>query len=708
MTQHKRWRGARRANGMTTGRTMGIACGSTGVIAGVVSGFIAGVLGFGGIAQADDAVSLGEIAVQAPPAVVGMPGAPSVIREGTALFAHQDGGTLGAALSGLPGLDSTWYGPNSNRPIVRGLDGHRVAIELNGMPSFDASAVSYDHNAPVNPLSLNKIEVLRGPAALRYSGGAAGGVIAAEDDAIALRPVTGISGRVQLQGASASRRLATATSVDAGNGLYALHVDGFASHAGNYAAPGGYAGPSLVNGRIDNSGSAQRGGTLGFSLTGERGAVGFSVGQTRDRYGVIVDPATTIDMRSTNYALKAERRQVADWLNSIRVSINHTNYQHQELDNGVPATTFLNRGSSVRLDLNSDALGMNWDYGLQYTGFQFSALGDESFLPVTHTRQWAGFAVGKGESGRWHYSVGTRVERVSVASDGEGVSGVTRFGTAQTQRSTPISASLSLAYEFAPNWQAITTLSHNERAPAFDELYANGPHDATAAYELGNPNLSRERSQTLEAGVRWQVAESKFSATGYVSQYQNFIGLMGTNQCRDGDGAVVDCTTADALPEFDYQGVRARLVGAELSTQHPLAQWGGQTLSGRLTANALRADNLSAGEPLPRIAPYALTPALIWRSGAIAVELNTPLVARQTRVPATDTAGVTPGYALVNLRASGSFAPPLGNGRVGALWYVSLDNLTNRTVYAATSIDTMRLLAPKPGRSLNAGIQLAF
>ncbi|WP_407276163.1 TonB-dependent receptor [Halothiobacillus sp. DCM-1] len=662
-----------------------------------------------GVSQADSVVDLGQIAIDAPPSVVGMPGEPTVVRAGASLFTHQDGGTLGAALAGLPGLDSTWYGPNSNRPIVRGLDGHRVAILTDGMPSLDASAVSYDHNAPVNPLSLNKIEVLRGPAALRYSGGAAGGVIAAEDDAIALRPVNGVSGRVQLQGDTASRRLATATSVDAGNGLYALHVDGFASHAGDYAAPGGYRGGSWVDGRIDNSGSAQRGGTLGFSLTGDQGAVGFSIGQTRDRYGVIVDPATTIDMRSTQYAFKAERRQVADWLNSVQLSANHTNYQHQELDNGVPATTFLNRGNSLRLALNSDALGMNWDYGLQYTGFQFSALGDESFLPVTHTRQWSGFAVGQGAADRWHYSLGLRGERVSVSSDGEGASGVARFGAAQTQTSTPISASLSVAYEFAPNWQAIATLSHNERAPAFDELYANGPHDATAAYELGDPTLSRERSHTLEAGLRWEAGEAKFSTTGYISQYQNFIGLMGTDRCRDGDGLVVACDAADALPEFDYQGVRARLVGVELSAQHPLADWGAQKLSGRLTANILRADNLTAGEPLPRIAPYSFTPALIWQMNpSVSVELNAVLAARQTRVPATDTAGATPGYALVNLKASGSLAPVLGTQAVGALWYVSLDNLTNRTAYAATSIDTMRLLAPKPGRSLGAGVQLVF
>lgn len=659
-------------------------------------------------AMASDAVDLGTLSVTAPATVIGMPGGPTEVLEGPRLFARQDASTLGALLDDLPGLSSTWYGPNSNRPVIRGLDAHRVGIFNNGLSALDASAVSYDHNAPINPLSLNRVEVLRGPQALLYSGGAAGGIIKTENSAITMQPIEGVMGRAQLQGDTGYSRTSGATSVDMGNGLYALHFDGFLQNSGNYTAPGGYAGESLEGSKIRNSANRQRGGTVGFSLTGSDSAIGVSIGQSRDYYGVIVDPATRIDMRSTQYDLKAQQRNLSGFVEKITIEANHTDYQHQELDDGVPATTFLNKGNSFRFALQSTLLGLDWQYGLQYAQFDFSALGGESFLPKTNTRNLGVFAVGNGKNGDWTYSVGTRIERVRVKSDGEAGTGADRFGTASEHQSTPISASLSLAYQLQSNWAVIGQLSHNERAPAFDELYANGPHDATGAYELGDPNLKTERSNTIELGLRWQHEKAQFSTTAYLSEYQNYIGLLGADRCRDGEGNVLVCTDADAMPEYDYSGIRARIYGLELSGLWPVFSRAGHAVDARIVADFVRAENRSAGEPLPRISPLTVTPALLWQSGLWTAQLELPMAARQTRVPASDAAGETPGYVMVNARLTRQFTPPFGGGRVGGQWYVALSNLTDRTVYSAGSIDTMRLLAPKPGRSLSAGVQLLF
>lgn len=657
------------------------------------------------MAWADD---LGAVSITAPPEVIGLPGEPTQVLEGPALFEKQDAGTLGALLDGLPGVSATWYGPNSNRPVIRGLDAHRVGIFTNGLPALDASAVSYDHNAPINPLSLNKVEILRGPQALLYSGGAAGGIIKTESDAIAMQPVHGVTGRVQTQGNTGAGETSGAVSVDAGNGLYALHLDGFLQNAGNYRAPGGCSGASLVDGKIQNSASRQRGGTLGLSYTGADTSLGVSIGQSRDIYGVVIDPVTTIDMRSTTINLKAQQRNRPGFVRQITLEANHTNYAHQELDNGTPATTFLNKGNSFRIALESAALGLDWTYGLQYSQFDFSALGDESFLPQTHTRNLGGFAVGKGVNGAWSYSIGGRAERVRVASDGAGDLGVARFGAPSAHQSTPLSVSLSAAYQFHPEWSVVGQLSHNERAPAFDELYANGPHDATGAYELGDPNLKTERSNTVEAGLKWQRAAAKFSATAYLSDYQNYIGLLGTSLCRDGAGDLQACSTPDALPQYNYSGVRARFSGLELSGLWPVFSRDSHAVDFRVVANTVRAENLTQGEPLPRIAPLTVTPALIWRHDLWTAQLEAPMAKRQTRVPAHDAAGATPGYVLVNMKLTRQFTPPFGGGNVAGQWYVSLNNLTDRTAYVASSIDSMRLLAPKPGRSLAAGVQLLF
>lgn len=673
-------------------------------------GFLAwmGILFAGLAAQKAHATDLGSIAVSAPAQVIGLPGKPTAVLDGPALFERQDASTLGSLLDGLPGVRSTWYGPNSNRPVIRGLDAHRVGIFGNGLPALDASAVSYDHNAPINPLSLDRVEILRGPQALLYSGGAAGGIIKTENSAITLLPMEGVMGRAQLQGNTGYGRTSSATSVDAGDGMYALHFDGFLQNSADYKAPDGFAGESLDGGKIRNSADRQRGGTVGFSLTGADSAIGFSMGRSHDYYGVIIDPATRIDMRSAQYDLKAQQRNLSGFVRQITFEANHTDYRHQERDNGVAATTFLNNGNSLRLALQSAVFGLDWQYGLQYSQFDFSALGDEGFLPKTHTRNLGAFAVADGKNGAWTYSMGARIERVRVRSDGSADTGIDRFGAPSEHQSTPVSASLSMAYQFLPQWTVIGQLSHNERAPAFDELYANGPHDATRAYELGNPDLKTERSQTLELGLRWQREKARFSTTAYLSEYQNYIGLLGADRCRNEQGNVLACSDAEAMPEYDYRGVRARIYGLEFSGLWPVFSHAGHSVDVRMVADFVRAENTSAKEPLPRIAPLTVTPALLWQYGLWAAQLELPMAARQTRVPASDAAGETPGYVLVNARLMRQFTPPFGGGRVGGQWYVALFNLTDRTVYSASSIDTLRLLAPRPGRAVSAGMQLLF
>ncbi|MFZ9399481.1 MAG: TonB-dependent receptor plug domain-containing protein, partial [Opitutales bacterium] len=84
---------------------------------------------------------------------------------------------IGDVLSELPGVVSSYFGPNSGRPVIRGLDGDRLKITQNGVSSLDASSASPDHAVSVDPLAIREAQVLRGPAALLYSNSILGGVI---------------------------------------------------------------------------------------------------------------------------------------------------------------------------------------------------------------------------------------------------------------------------------------------------------------------------------------------------------------------------------------------------------------------------------------------------------------------------------------------------------------------------------------------------
>ncbi|MCI0467787.1 MAG: Plug domain-containing protein, partial [Beijerinckiaceae bacterium] len=86
--------------------------------------------------------------------------------------------TLGDALMNKPGLSGTTFAPlAANRPIIRGLDNFRVRIQENGTNAGDVSALGEDHPVAIDPLASQQIEVIRGPATLRYGSEAIGGVV---------------------------------------------------------------------------------------------------------------------------------------------------------------------------------------------------------------------------------------------------------------------------------------------------------------------------------------------------------------------------------------------------------------------------------------------------------------------------------------------------------------------------------------------------
>lgn len=643
------------------------------------------------------------VEVNAAP-VVGVPGAPTVDLSGPQLFLRQGGSnTLGAALSGLPGLSSTWYGPNADRPVVRGLDGNRVDILSNGSALLDASAASYDHNVPLNPLAAQSIELLRGPQALPYSGGAVGGVVNLVNDDIPREPLRGFSGVAQMQGDSAFRGGSAAFSADGGNGQLGLHADAYHREVGDYAAPRAAQGPSIVDGRVRNSAARGDGGSLGAGLTGSWGYLGAAISRNDNRYGVIVDPQVQIDMRSTRTSVRGALRNVLG-ANKLGLSYTHTDYQHTELDAGQPATRFINTGDNLRLTAHHTVGRVQIETGLQVLQFDFSALGDEAFLPQTRTRNTALFALASGGNALWAWSAGARLDHVRVASDGEAATGIARFGAASAASFTPLSVSLQSQYALSPALALTGAVSHNERAPSYDALYANGPHDATGAYERGNPALPKERSNSVEMGVKATQGRARYTATAFLTRYSSYTALIRSGNTVDVEGNSVPEGTPDALPEFNNLRVRARFVGLEASMLQPLHDSHGQRLDFAARLDWVRADDLSNNQPLPRIAPLHFTPALIYTQGRWSAEAQVQMAARQTRVPSSDLLGATPGSVRVNTSLTHRFS---AGGRSG-LWFIKLNNLFNQAAYSASAIDTLRNLAPLPGRGVAAGLQVSL
>lgn len=617
--------------------------------------------------------------------------APAASYTGPTLLLRR-GATVGETLDGTPGVSSTWFGPNANRPVIRGLDGDRIRILGNGGALLDASGLSYDHAVAADPISIERIEVLRGPGALLYGGSAVGGVVNLIDNRIPREPLQGVTGKVDYGLTRGNSGTGAGFMLEGGNDRVAVHADAFSRSAGDMRVPATLActrnGETGLARRICNSASEVRGGAVGGAVFFDQGYLGASVSRYRTDYGTVAEDEVTIGMKSTREALEGEWRNLGV-LQSLKFEAGRTDYRHTEFDAGAPGTVFSNKGSDLRIEARHARLGpLEGVVGVQVDNSRFSAVGDEAFAPFSRTRQSAVFVHEELTTSWGRLSLGARSEQVRVESFGN--PDVARF-VPGSRSFSPTSFALGGLWNLAPGWQLTGNLARTERAPRDYELFADGPHVATAAYEVGNAALTVERASQADVGVQWKQGAHRVSLNAFASRFANYIALESTGN------------TTDGLPEFAYRAVRARFAGVEASGNLRLLDTG-QTLDLELRADSVRATNQATGQPLSRIAPLRTGATLAWAQGPWGARLGLDRVARQGRVPAGELA--TPGYTLWNAAVSGRMKAP------GAtlLWYARLDNAGNKLAYSATSILTQTApgKAPLPGRSLKLGVQATF
>jgi iron complex outermembrane recepter protein len=645
----------------------------------------------------------------APVVVTGNPlrstasAAPVSVLSGDELVLRR-GASLGETLNGQPGVSSTYFGPNANRPVIRGLDGDRVRLLGNGGASIDVSSVSFDHAVPIDPLIVERIEVLRGPGALMYGGSAVGGVVNAIDNRIPRAGILGPAGAAELRIGGAERERGGALLMETGNGRFALHADAFGRESSDLRVPrfspieeGGVLAPATT---VRNSAARASGGALGGSLTFGSGYIGLSADTYGSRYGIVAEPDVTIRMQRDHVALAGEWRELSGPLRTLRAQFNRTRYEHREIEgSGAVGTTFASTGDELRVEAEHAPIG-TWRgvVGLQLEDVDFSALGEEAFVPGTTTRRQGLFVL---EETRWPLgtlSAGLRVERARIHSAGDADPAAAQFGPAQQRRFLLRSTSLANTWAFTPAWSLATTLSATERAPTAPELYANGVHAATGAYERGDPALPAERGHNLDVALQWRSGEDRLRAGVFAARFSRFISLEAsgaTIELPDEDGGI------ESLPEYLFRPVRARLHGLEIDGRLRLIErpW---MLDLTGTLDITRATNADNGEPLPRIAPLRLRVSFDAAGGPWGLRVEIDHAARQTRVPATDVP--TAGHTLLNLALTRRFTL----GPADALWFVRLDNAGDTLAASASTIRTVRELAPLPGRSLRTGLRVSF
>lgn len=630
------------------------------------------------------------------------------------------GNSLGETLNNLPGVSQSWFGPNASRPVIRGLDGDRIRILNNLGSSLDASSVSNDHNPSIDALVIEKVEVLRGPAALLYGGAAIGGVVNIVDNRIPRNAISGVSGSLETRFGGAERERGTSAVTELGAGGFALHVDAFTRDTDDYKVPSSTGLGLNNNNRIVNSASQAKGGAVGASYQFDKGYVGAMHSDYKTLYGTVAEEAVRIDMRQKRDSVEANFHGLDELITGVFAKFNQSDYEHTEKNDGVPQTTFKNKGNDFRLEVKHAKIGaLQGVVGLQTENFDFSALGAEAFVPLTRTKNQAVFAFEELNAGAWKIQFGGRIEQNKISSDGGSgsLANAVRFGDARTRAFTAGSASVGAIYKITPALSVTSNLAFTQRAPTFYELFADGPHGATGAYEAGNPSFGKERSTAIDLAMQWKEGASSARVGIFAQKFGNYISLRRTGLARDADSngngvgvtACADGTSVESgciaklLPEFRYSAISARFAGFEIEGKQRLID-GLYTVDVEAKADYTRADDRTNHEPIPRVAPLRVTGGLVWAMGDWGARVEAQNVAKQNRFSSDDIGGSTGGYTFINAAATYGFKMD----RFGGTVFLRGTNLTDRKAFNASSVDTIRGLAPLPGRGVKAGVQVNF
>jgi iron complex outermembrane receptor protein len=634
--------------------------------------------------------------------------------------------TLGETLAHTPGVSSTYFGPAASRPIIRGLDADRIRVLQNGSNTIDASATSVDHAVSFDPVSIETLEIVRGPATLLYGPNAIGGVVNAIDNRIPderiEKPVRGT-----VEGKYGSVNLERGEAFTLEGGLLGLnwHFEGYKRAADELHIPG-FARSARLRERdplpdaereakdvLPNSDLRTEGLSGGLSHVWDKGFIGAAYSGFHSNYGTVAEREVTIDAEQRRFDVRGAFFEPIAQVKSVRYSFNYSDYEHTEFEGALTGTKFENEGYDARIEIAHQKVGqLEGVVGYESEKSDFSALGEEGFLPPVETLVHSGFVFEELTlSPQWRVEAGARFDHATVDADAaEG------FGPERGRNFDNVSGSLGVIFTPVESYAIALNASLVKRAPTYQELFANGPHVATNTFEIGDPGLRSEKAFSLDLSIRKKLGRVTGAVTGFYYRFTDFIRQFATGEFVAGD--------EDDLPVFAYGASDAEFVGGEAEITFHLIEPAAadepsagkdvksvlglasapvprrQALDLVLKADFVHAQDIKNNEPLPRIPPFGASAGLNYRWDRFTANVEGEYAAHQNRISRFDLA--TDSYFLVSAGAGYKLAVK----GLEADLYVKGVNLTNEEARLHTSF--LKDIAPLQGRGIVVGLKASF
>ena len=631
---------------------------------------------------------------------------------------------LGDILTSLPGVSATSFSPGASRPVLRGYQGNRVAVLTDGIGNIDASNTSADHAVTIDTLTVERIEVLRGPAVLLFGGQAVGGAVNALDKRIPRSiPDEDIHIDALAGYGSAARDWSGGASIDMPlTERVIVHLDGSYRNSDDLRSGGYVLSPNLraevldfaaeeaseghleeaseareladQRGQIPNSAvkSWTAGGGIAFIDEGGNLGVSYSIYDTN--YGIPARPGAshahdgeeptagevpvTIGLRQYRFDLRGEVNMGEGLFEKLRMRAGYADYTHTEFEGDEVGTVFNSQGIEARVEfVQNDLGGWRGASGVQYQSRDLEAIGAEAFVPPNTTRQLGLFTLQEYTNGNLDAEIAIRFDTAKLRADTLGLS----------RTFNNVSAAFGLGYHIG-DLKIGANISRTGRAPAVEELFSNGPHIATQAYEMGDPDLKSERAWNGELYARYETPDTAFSATLYTNRFDNFIYEAETGDIEDD------------LPVFQYFQNDAKVWGIEFQASQRLASFGSSDLSVDGVADYTRAKISSGGGDVPRIPPLRLLGGVELTNASFDLRGEVEFNDDQTNTAAFETP--TNGFTLVNASATWR---PFGRDRNIAL-IASANNIFDVTARRAASFT--KDFVPLAGRDFRVTARVSF
>ncbi len=613
--------------------------------------------------------------------------------------------TLGETLSREPGVSSTYFGPGASRPIIRGIGGDRVRVLEGGVGVGDASSTSPDHAVGLETRTAERIEVIRGPATLLYGSSAVGGVVNVLDGKIAREPPTQtVSGFVEGLGGSVADERTGAAAITATAGPVVFHGSGLWRDASDYSIPGfaeagGPDEPGEEPGTLENSALESRRGSLGLTYVSEGGFLGVAWTEQRSDYGIPghghegeepeeaegeEEGAVTIDLNQSRFDLEGALR-FRGVIRNVKARVGVSDYRHVELEGDEIGTVFTNDFVEGRVESEHELSSrLRGALGAQYATRDFRADGDEAFVPPSETGTVAVFAYEEFEvSEPFRLEGGLRFERQSAQQPA---------ARSLDRTDNAVSFSGGMSWDATEHFSVSGSASRSIKFPNAEELFSNGPHAATRAFEIGDPSLNKEVA--LGVDITGHVHGDRFrgSASVFTTGFRDYIYEVGTGEVRDG------------LDVFEFVQGDARFSGFEVEASVDVVESdagaNGPHLSLEVMGDYVSARLTDLDESLPRIPPMRFSVGTNYRQGPLVMQGTVRRTTQQDDVGPLESP--TPGFTMIDASASYRFF-------TGSLFHditLVANNLSNSEARLHTSF--LKDLAPLPGREIRLVYRINF